>query len=277
LRKSAAQVFAEECAAAVATRQAVFLQGAYVTSVARGLARTLGGPASARAAVPIGLQDGEQLRLCIEAALGKSLPSVGAIALEGINRAALDVTYEVLSDCLDTASTSARSRIAVFATIAKGMASLPIEPGYFELGPVFDLDFLDWRTGASGRADLLSRFLPIEADNSAYAQVLAGRADTEEASRLARLFVRKRSPSIERVFVRAYQALHLCRTDIKAATPLQSLCYGWLLPYWRILGLSSEQIDTELDGGKVNGPPVDSRLTAIFQAWLADDKEGIAP
>jgi hypothetical protein len=34
----------------------------------------------------------------------------------------------------------------VIATIVHGVASLPIEASYLELGPVLDLDYLDWRS-----------------------------------------------------------------------------------------------------------------------------------
>ncbi len=166
LRKTAGRIFAEECAAAVVSRQAIFLKGAFATRVARGLARAIGGPASARLAIPIGVQDGEELRFCVGAALGPHKDFVGALAIEGINRTALDVTKEVLADCVDPPNATRDrwpQRLALFATIAVGIASLPIEPGYFELGPVFDLDYLDWRTNQAADPEPAGSRLPIDA------------------------------------------------------------------------------------------------------------------
>jgi len=275
LRKTAAQIFAEECAAAVISRQAVFLKGAFATRVARGLARAIAGPASARLAVPIGVQDGEEVRFCVGAALGRHAESVGALAIEGINGTALDVTKEVLADCVDPPSGTRdrwTTRLAIFATIAAGIASLPVEPGYFELGPVFDLDYLDWRTNPSADPEPTGSCLPIEVDRSMHRQLGTVDVNTEEAIRLARLFVRKRNPAVERAIARAYQALHLTRSDRQAVTPLHSLCYGWLHPYWRSLNFTKDQINSELDGGKCNGAVPDPRLIAMLAAEIPDDE-----
>ncbi len=202
--------------------------------------------------------------------------SVGALAIEGINRTALDVTKEVLSDCVDppTGAPEARSaRLAIFATITGGIASLPIEPIYFELGPVFDLDYLDWRTNQRAEAEPEGSSLPIEADHAIQAYLRSMDTNTEEAIRLARLFLRKRNPTVERMIARAYQALHVIRSDQKDVTPLQSLAYGWLLPYWRSLNFSKDQIDSELDGGKCNGTALDQRLASMLEAELRDDDQ----
>jgi hypothetical protein len=131
LRKSSAQVLGEECTAAIASRQAVFLQGAFATRVARALARAVSGPAWARLAIPIGLQDGEDLRRAIAATLGTRSGSIAALAIEGINRAALDITREIIADCIDPIPGAANVtpvRIAVFAALTEGLASLPAEP-----------------------------------------------------------------------------------------------------------------------------------------------------
>ena len=266
LRKSAAQVFGEECAAVVIAKQAIFLKGSFATQTARAIARAIGGAASVRIAMPIGLQDGEQLRAAIEQAFKTERPTMTVLAIEGINRTALDITKEVLSDCLDPGFDRAPARSVVIATISEGVASLPLEFGYFEIGPVFDLNCLDWRVSqSSGAAEPLSAF-SSEADKALFSQIGGASVDTEEAIRLANVFVTGRDPSIERAFAGAYRALHLVRTDVKAVTPLQSLFYGWLMPYWLALGVTKDQIEIELDGGKVNGTTVDPRLTAMFKA-----------
>jgi hypothetical protein len=266
LRKSAAQIFGEECAATVIAKQAIFLKGSFATQTARAIARVIGGAASVRVAMPIGLQNGEELPTAIEQAFETERPTMTALVIEGINRTALDITREVLGDCLDPGFDRAPARSAVIATISEGVASLPLELGYCEIGPVFDLNCLDWRAGQSSSAGESASAFSSEADKTLFIQIGNASVDTEEAIRLANAFVTGRDPSIERAFASAYRALHLVRTDIKAVTPLQSLFYGWLMPYWQALGVTKDQIEIELDGGKVNGTAVDPRLTAIFKA-----------
>lgn len=266
LRKSAAQIFGEECSAAVIAKQAIFLRGSFATQTARAIGRVIGGPASVRIAMPLGLQDGEQLRVTVQHAFETERPTIGAIVIEGINRTALDITKEVLCDCLDPGFDRAPARSAVIGTISKGVASIQLELGYCDIGPVFDLNCLDWRAGQSpSAADAVSAF-SADTDKSLFAQIGNANAETEEAIRLADAFVARRDPSIERAFLKAYRALHLVRTDIKTVTALQSLFFGWLMPYWLTLGVAKEQIEIEFDGGKVNGAAVDPRLTAMFKA-----------
>lgn len=279
LRKSGAQLLAEECAAAVAARQAVFLQGAFASRVARALAAATGGAASTRLVMPIGLQDGAPFRLAIEEAFASLSDGVGGLAIEVFNHAPLDITREIIADCVGpaTLSNARYRRIAVFATLSRGVAALSIEPEIFELGPVFDLDYLDWRTNPAEAPAPQASFLPAKTDQALPAQVAGANANAEEAVRLAQALVPKRNPAIERSVVRAYQALHLLRSDQKTVTPLHSLFYGWLLPYWRALGLSREKVDSEFDGGKVHGAPADGRLTAMFAAEFPDSTKDSAP
>ena len=104
--------------------------------------------------------------------------------------------------------------------------------------------------------------LPLQLDGSLFAQIASANIDTEEAVRLVMLFASAKNPAVERTLTRAYRALQFIRTDVQTVTALQSLFFGWLLPYWQILGLSKDQIEYELDGGKVNGSSVDKRLAA---------------
>jgi hypothetical protein len=214
--------------------------------------------------------------MAIEEAFGGDAECVGGLVVEGINHVPLDVTREVISDCINPVihdKEFSDRRVAVFATLSRGIASLPIEPQYFELGPLFDLDYLEWRTNMPDSATPQGSFLPVNADRTIHSQLSVANANTEEAIHLARAFVHKRNPAVERTFVRAYQALHAIRSDQKTVTPLHSLFYGWLLPYWRTLGLPKEQVDSEFDGGKVQGAPADGRLTAMFEAEFSNEAE----
>src|SRR5262249_50894532 len=150
--------------------------------------------------------DGEHLRLAIKLALRANTGRIAAVAIEGFNRVALDIVREVIADCVDPApniSIGAPARIAVFAALSGGVASLPIEPEYVALGPVFDLSYLEWRTSPPSTQQLSATLLSPEADAAIQTQVASGTANLEEAVRLAQRFVAKRNPTVERSIVRA--------------------------------------------------------------------------
>ena len=128
--KTIAQVFAEESAAAVAGRQTIFLQGAFASQVAHGLARSVGGPANACLAIPIGVQDTAQVRLAIKEAFSSHSGRIGGLVIEGVNRVPFDVLKDIISESVDPHvgnKISACARLAVFGTISRGLASLPVD------------------------------------------------------------------------------------------------------------------------------------------------------
>lgn len=280
MRKSGAQLLAEECTAAIAARQAVFLQGAFASRVARVLASATGGPAAARLAMPIGLQDDVPFRLAIEEAFSSLAEGVAGLVIDGFNHVPLDLTREIITDCVGAATwpSGPYRRIAVFATLSQGVAALPIEPETLELGPVIDLGYFDWRTNPGAEASPPEpSFLAAKTDQALLGQVVGLNESIDEAVNLARAFTRKRNPAVERTVVRAYQALHLVRSDKKVVTPMHSLCYGWLLPYWRAQGVSRERIHSQIDGGKIHAGHADGRLTAMLAADLSHEAKDSAP
>jgi hypothetical protein len=94
--------------------------------------------------------------------------------------------------------------------------------------------------------------------------------DEDEIMRLIRKGATKRNPALERSVLSAYRALKSVNRATPRPRPLQSLAYGWLAPLWLSQGLASEEIDSELDGGKVDAEVADSRLADILNAIKAD-------
>ncbi|WFU16458.1 hypothetical protein [Bradyrhizobium sp. CB3481] len=269
LRKSAAEVFGEECAASFAARQALFFKGSFAGYVARGLARSIGGHSVARISLPVGLDSDIELRAAINSAFQNGA-GIGAIVLDGVDLVPLPIIREAVLDCLTARQkVLADRRIAVFGTFAGGVASLPIERSQFELGPVFDLDLLDWRTGYTGEFAVESGMVSAAADAAIWSELAKQSADIEEASRLARRFVNRREPAVERAILNAFRALSLARKRT-GVTPVQSLFYGWLLPYWHALGVTKDQVDEEVDSGK-DGSAVDPRLAAVLSIDFSQD------
>lgn len=268
LKKTAAQILAEEICAAALVGQVVFLKGGRATEAARVSARTLGGRHSLRVSMPIGLLDREQLASAIGEALAGEGDAVGALAVEGVNRSGLDVFADALSDMVvgdHAARGTPLTPTFVLAGITQGAASLPIEPRYLELGPIFDLDHLDWRLRVPARAEPIIGTFSLSVLGSIRHSLGAKPVDPDEPLRLVRRFASARNPRIESVIVAAYTALASTERRQKSASPLQSLAFGWLAPFWAALGVTREDAYSELDGGKCDSATPDPRLTSFLK------------
>ena len=88
--------------------------------------------------------------------------------------------------------------------------------------------------------------------------------ELEEVLRILRKFVPKRNPRIERAVAASYAALKNIRQHRADASPMQSLAYGWFVPLWVALGLSKEDADSELDGGKCDASSFDPRVATML-------------
>lgn len=256
LKKSAALVFAEEVAVAVICNQVVFLKGSLGSTVAIACANALSANCGWRISIPIGLTDGSSIR----AEMGNiksDTQAVATVILEGFNRSALDA----ICDALIGGKT-----IFCFATILDGLASLPLEPAYSEYGPVFDLDYLEWRSRTEPETRSASGSVSVEAYASIRKTLLSALQNADEPLRLLKEFMPKRNVRIERTIVSSYCALNHIRADKAMVTALQSLIFGWLAPLWISSGLSQEEADSELDGGKLDGLTVDPRIAEMLKS-----------
>ena len=269
LRKSAGQILAEEICAAALAGQAVFLKGAFATEVARICARTLGGRNSVRVSMPIGLNDGDLLSAIVRREADARGDSVGAVAIEGANRAALDVFGVAVADLTvgdKELVGGAHGPVFVFASVTEGAASLAIDPRYLELGPIFDLDHLDWRLRPPANQAVVVGSVPSAVLRSNRESLEGRNVESEEALRLLRKFSPRKNPRVESVVVVALAALESIARRQKLPSPLQSLAFGWLVPFWATLGLSKEDVDSELDGGKCDAATPDARLKSILSS-----------
>jgi hypothetical protein len=80
--------------------------------------------------------------------------------------------------------------------------------------------------------------------------------------------MKKRNVRIERIACSAFGALQQVAGSRAEPSVMQSLAFGWLVPLWLALGVSREDADSELDGGKYDSPKgkIDSRIASIFAA-----------
>ncbi len=265
LKKSAAALLAEEIVSATLTNHAVTFKGALAYLVARKCAETVSAGHAWNISIPIGLTDGRSLSAALQTLSSKTSSSVSSVVVEGLNRSALDSTKDVLLTYSADQAADRRTPIFCFITLVSGIASLPVEPEHLELGPVFDLDYLDWRLSPEGGVTSVAGSIAPATVASLRARLVQGGADNiDEGLRVLRKFMPKRNPRIERTVAAAYAALKNVRQNQANISPLQSLAYGWLIPLWAASGLSKEDVDSELDGGKCDAAAPDLRVAAML-------------
>jgi hypothetical protein len=277
LKKSAAILLAEEIAAAILTGQAATFKGAFAHLVAKKCAETLSSGHAWNISIPIGLTDARSLAAALHSLSSKSAPMVPSVIIEGLNRSALDCTKDALLAYAADHAANHKSPVFCFISLVTGMASLPVEPEQFELGPVFDLDYLDWRLSPDASAAVASGPVAPSAVASLRTKLMQGAADElDEVLRVLRKFMPKRNPRIERVVAAGYAAIKNVRQSRTDASPMQSLAYGWLVPLWVALGLSKDDADSELDSGKCDASNPDPRVATMLgqELFVAGQTEG---
>ncbi|MER8606588.1 hypothetical protein NKH48_23180 [Mesorhizobium sp. M1233] len=258
LKSPGAAIFAEEVLAAAVTGRVLFLKGSFSTELARATAMALAGNHMVRARVPVGFVDAATLDTDVVAALGKQDGMIGALVLERVNNAPFELLGDVIADLVRDAS------VLVVATLADGVSTFPEQPLYLQLGPVFDADVLDWSIFPKANATVSAGALASLDPKALLMQLSRGKAQTEELLRLLRRDRSLRNPRIERTATAFMSTLEGFRTS-NAPTSLQSTAYGWLWPLWRMTGLASEDIEEELDGGRIDSEGhVDTRLQLLL-------------
>jgi hypothetical protein len=273
LKNTAAQTFSEEITGAVIAGQIVFFKGAFSTDVARLCAVSLSGGNAYRASIPLGLDDGEELRQSALETPVETEDCVSSIVLEGVNRSALELFEDVLIEMSSGFKVSLyrdKRRTFIFGSLLAGAAALPVEASYLQLGPIFDLDYLDWRGRPSDEAAPILGKITNKAVEAISRPTSKGAPEEDVICGLIARGQSKRHPQLERAVLSGYRALCALERTTPHPSALQSLAYGWLAPLWLIRGLSREAIDEELDGGKFDCGDTDPRLSAILKAAQGD-------
>jgi len=266
LTKSSAEIFAQELLAAASARQAIFLKGAFARDVAAACARSLAGSAVAR--LPIALGANEPWARSVGSLWSQpALEGKAAIVVivENVNGAAMAVSFDGIADLLASRIDDGRPATVVFATLIDSPAAFPLEKLYLRLGPVFDLDLMEWR---GKRAKLVN---PGELTPNAISAIFrflpSKPMDFEETRRLSSLAAGKRDPRFELIVDDAFSALSQLRSESAEFTAIQSLQFGWLLPYWVMRSPQVSELDAEIDGGRCDGKKVDGRLKRALEEY----------
>ena len=274
LKASAAKALTEEICVALLLGQVVFLKGAYAIEAARACANLLCHGSAYRLSIPLGLQQGDDLRRSIQSKIDLTEGLIAAVVIEGINLAAFEISKDVLAELTASEPSDIAGRLGgtfVIATIAHGVASLPVEASYLELGPILDLDCLDWRAKRPVAREVTALAVSKVAVHAVRTTLTSKAVDTDEPQKLVQVFLPKRNPRIEHSALSAFTALAASRKEGDIPTPLQSLTYGWLLPLWATLAAPRSEIDVQIDGGKCDAAAPDPRLKLLL------DELGVGP
>ena len=272
LSKSSAEQFALEILAAVSAKQAIFFRGAFARDVSAACAKTFAASAVVQLSIALGATEpwsSAVNSLWNEPALENK--AVVAVIVENVNNAAMTISFDGIADILSSQTDDGRPATVVFGTLVDSPAAFPLEKLYLRLGPVFDLDLMDWR-GKRKLSVNPSEMTP-NAISGIFGFTQSEPIDFEETRRLTSTVAGKRDPQFERVVDDAFSALSRLRSKSTPATAIQSLQFGWLIPYWLMRSPHKQELDTEIDGGRCDGTKVDDRLKRVLDECGNGDDE----
>lgn len=266
LKKTAAGIFAEEICATFLASQCVILKGSLANITATAIALAVSGSDGWRLSVPADLLHATKLRKSLEVVRLSSHDCVSALIVEGINRVPIDIVQEAVLEARLGPTESEPTKALTICTVVNGAATLPVEPDLIHLGPVFDVDHLDWRIERPTKATIWAGRCTSEQWGKLIGQARKSPPDLEEVRRLAERFSPRPDRRALQAFATAYCILSALRPDA-SPTPMQSLAFGWLAPWWSALHVSMDDVDSEFDGGKMGATSRDDRLKSIVNSW----------
>lgn len=265
LKKSSAERLATEIFAAIAARCLVHFKGAFATLSARACATAFSGNQSFRVAVPVGVMNASELGRMISSAIPSTSDQTAAIVLEGLN----NVPVEAIADTLyDFSTGSLDTEMLLFSSLGDGPSALPHCTHLLDLGPIFDLDVLEWKLAPSAAASMISGQVP----RKVLRPEVEASGDLEDFLTLLRRHGR-RNPRRERLAVGHFKNLVAMSSD--DLSPLKSAAYGWLLPLWGIVGVPIEDMDHSLNGTNCDTSVPDDRLLRILDGFKMESSDGL--
>ena len=151
-----------------------------------------------------------------------------------------------------------------FASVLQGPASLSIDPNYLELGPMFCLDYLDWRPALPAKsATVLGTISPKQFDEMR--EILTGAAaDDEEPLRLLRKKLSKKTPGLNERFL---LPIALCMRSNELCPELPRSNRWRMDGFCRCGSRKDDQkrmADSDFDAGKCDAGAVDQRLASML-------------
>jgi hypothetical protein len=255
LKRSAGETLSREICAAVTGRYLMQFKGSFATPLARVAALSLFGEAAGRLPLPLGTIGWRDLDVALAARSAGNDPRQRGVVLEGLNNVPVESVADLLRDYLQG---QIRPRTTLFASLNSGPSALPPSTQMLELGPIIDLDMLDWRLTRPNGGDIR-----IGQVSSALASddFTANPGNRDELLDLLREHA-KRNPLMASVAVGFHAHLNgHCDNPVAA---LQGTVFGWLWPLWAISGANAESIDAATEGGRLGATQQDPRFVTML-------------
>ncbi len=274
LKKTDATALSEEIIAAIHVGQPVFFEGSFAAPVAQVCAQTVASSNSFRISVPIGVQSADSFRSAFMRVLNQQAPFVASFLVEGINRSPIELFADALWDVAQQSAVDIQPTV-FFCTLSEGVTALPLTQQYIELGPVFSLNCLDWRSAP--QIGLVTQgVINKDVYSSISNKMIRHVADVDEIVRLLSKSSLSNRPRLRRTVLMAGAALDSLKRLLPSPSITQSLAYGWILPLWKMEGLAKDTIDDELAGGRCDIEVADARIAKLITEYKAGEPYGAA-
>lgn len=259
VQSRAADALAVEVLAAVLAGEMVLFRGALASIVAEVCALTLAGAMSYCIDVPIGLLNShgfaEMLgKLNSDAA---AADRTVAVVINGVNLSPVEVyagsVKLLVAKRLFHYGGAGMSPI-LLGTVAEGSAALPLSPTVCELGPIFNVDCVAWRSrwnrseilaGDIGRTDW--EYWSQATDDKSIDNI------DEWEDELVKELIQPLTPLWKQALLKAW--IHLSRFGRQEGRDtFQSILYGWVLPRAILLGRDVHKLEElVLEFGQMDG------------------------
>lgn len=269
IRPVAATALSAEVLAAVLSGQLAVFSGSIASLVARTCARALAAESSRCIRVPVGLLGSsaiEQELSALEKAVEQS-GIVAAMVFEGMNRSAFEIYGDGLRErSIESTMLRQASRgVICFGTVVAGPGTLPPSKAMAEIGPVFDSDYLPMRIPKNpGRVQGAT----IVASDWAEWSRAASEASPKQREEVRRIVAAagRPNPLWEATLDRAHRALSRLVPEEATASPLVSLCFGWIVPHVSALRADPDAVLNAVKAEIEEIDAVDDRLIRMLEA-----------
>jgi len=272
LNVHSARTMAREILAGLAAGQLVSFRGSLASVIASICAQTFAASHQYVVHVPVGLLGsddfGQHVAEIVAACEQRDTMSV--LTMEGLNRAALEAYGDSLCALVDARFLhldATPPNLLLLATVVDGPSALPVSPIVCELGPILDVDAYVWASTWTPK-----HTAGIMPSHVWWSEVTReGPAHEHDVGELKELrqSLELRSIRWRRCVDAAYRCLAGVRTHSRAPSVLESLVFGWVLPYALARRLDLERVRRVLVehgiASAADGVDGDKRIRRVLQ------------
>jgi len=265
-----ARSLAREVLAGLGAGQLVTFRGSVASLIAEVCAQTIAAQSTYVTRIPVGMLSDDELGHILDSFAAESQRGDGLrlLAIEGLNRSALEVFGGSLSSLVGRRLLNlgvSAPRLCLLGTVVDGPSALPIVSALCELGPILDVDALDWSSkGSQGLVEATSVPSPVwDSHIGAIRQATRPQQIVDVLEELGSTSILWR-----RCLTTAYSHLSALSGDGGPSHALASLAFGWIVPYALARGISPEPLVRALLSDD-NHESEDSRIERLVDRWLS--------